>query len=188
MKKMTETFIGMDYDRGLNMLKDLAEDGKVHSTLDFKGDSSIDACDYIGFKVTCSFDEIGEKMANNFETLMGYFADKQDIVAGPPFSIYHKWDMGKQQCSYTSCVPVTQIPSNLPQGAISGTRPASKTYAVHHLGSYRHIGNAWSSIYARHRAKHFKPNKSIDPVEVYLNSPEDTPENDLQTEIHYAVK
>ena len=32
-----EIFVGMDYDRGLALLKDLVESGKTNSTLEFKG-------------------------------------------------------------------------------------------------------------------------------------------------------
>lgn len=188
MKKMMEAFISMDYDRGLNMLKDLAEDGKVHSTLDFKGDSTFDGCNYIGIKVNCSIDEMKNTMSDRYGKLMDFMGDKKELVANAPFSIYHKWDMVKKQCSYTACIPVTQIPQNLPEGFITGSVPQTKTHAVHHLGPYRHLGNAWSSIYSRQRAKKFKLNKSIDPMEIYLNSPMDTAENELQTEIHFAVK
>lgn len=188
MKKMMEAFIAMDYDRGLNMLKDLAENGKIESTLDFKGNSSFDGCNYIGIKVSCSIEEMKQNMGSNYEKLMHFMADKKDLMAGAPFSIYHKWDMVKQQCIYTACVPVTKTPDNLPNGVITGSVPKTKTYAVHHLGSYRHIGNAWSAIYMRQRGKKFKMNKSIDPMEIYLSSPQDTAEKDLQTEIHFAVK
>ena len=71
---------------------------------------------------------------------------------------------------------------------LTGSIPKTKTYCVHHKGPYRHIGNAWNALYSRLRAKKFKPNKSLDPMEFYLNSPMDTVENDLETEIHFAVK
>ena len=35
MKKQMEIFVGMDYDRGLTMLKDLVETGSSNSTLTF---------------------------------------------------------------------------------------------------------------------------------------------------------
>ena len=188
MKKMMVAFISMDYDRGLNLLKDLAEDGKVHSVLDFKENTKLDACNYIGIKINGSIDDMKESMSGSFGKLMEFMTDKQNLITNPPFSIYHKWDMVKNTCSYTACVPVSEVPSNLPNGVITGSLPATKTYATHHLGPYRHIGNAWSAMYSRHRAKKFVPNKKIDPIEVYLNSPENTPENELQTEIHFAVK
>lgn len=47
MKNMMQTYIGMDYERGLNLLKDYAEDGEVHSKLNFIGESDYDSCEYI---------------------------------------------------------------------------------------------------------------------------------------------
>lgn len=188
MKKMTENFIGMDYNRGLNMLKDLAEQGKVPSSLDFKGNSEYEGCNYIGLKANCTFDNIKESHKGNFEKMMSYISEKKDLISANPFTIYHKWDINKQLCTYTACLPVKEIPSELPNDMVTGTYPKTKTHCVHHIGPYRHIGNAWSSLYSRLRAKRFKLNKSIDPIEIYLNSPKDTPENDLQTEIHFPIK
>lgn len=48
MKKMMETFVGMDYDRGLRLLKDVVEDGEVHSKLDIEGKGEYPGGKYIG--------------------------------------------------------------------------------------------------------------------------------------------
>jgi predicted transcriptional regulator YdeE len=188
MKKMMEAFISMDYDRGLNMLKDLAEDGKVHSELDFVGDSDYEGCTYIGIQATCSLDEMKDSMSSNFKTLMEFTANDQSNMDGAPFSIYHKWNVVKKQCSYSACIPVKNIPDNLPSEIISAIIPKTKMNSVHHLGPYRHMGNAWSAMYSRQRAKKFKLNKAVDPIEVYLNSPVDTSENELKTEIYFPIK
>lgn len=188
MKKMMEAAIGMDYDRGLNMLKDLAEQGQVRSKLNFKGNGNFEGCNYIGIKTSCSFDQMKDKMSADYGKLMEYTADKQDLISGNPFTIYHKWDMVKRQCTYTACIPVSKTPENLDSGMIKGNIPATKTYSVQHTGPYRHIGNAWSSLHMRQRAKHFKFNKGIDPIEVYLNNPMETPENELETEIYFPIK
>ena len=188
MKKMTEAMIGMDFDRGLNMLKEFAEEGKVHSKLEYKGESNFDGCKYIGIKTNCSVDQIGNKMEQDYGQLMEFMNDKQDKMAGAPFSIYHEWDLINKKASYTACVPVTEIPEGTPSNVISGEVPATKVHSVHHHGSYKHIGNAWSSMYSRKQNKKFKINKSIDPMEVYLNSPMDTNPNELDTEIYFPTK
>lgn len=41
MKKMMMGFIGMDYERGLNLLKDFVEEGEVYSKLEFIGEESF---------------------------------------------------------------------------------------------------------------------------------------------------
>ena len=67
MKKSMEAFIGMDFDRGLNMLKEYAEDGAVNSKLEFVGTGAYPGCQYIGIKRECNVDEVGTLMSKDFE-------------------------------------------------------------------------------------------------------------------------
>lgn len=188
MKKMMISMIEMDYDRGLNMLKELVEEGKINSELDYKGESKFEGSKYIGIVTSCSTDQIGSKMEKDYGALMEYMSDKQDLMNGAPFSIYHEWDFVNKKAKYTACIPVNNIPEGLPSDMTRGEVPATKVAKLHHHGSYKHIGNAWSAMYSRKQAKKFKSNKKIDPMEVYLNSPMDTPENELDTEILFATK
>ncbi|MCB9224176.1 MAG: SRPBCC family protein [Crocinitomicaceae bacterium] len=186
MKKMMSAFIGMDYKRGLLLLKDFAEDGEVHSKLEFKGINQLDGCKYIGIKRSVSMEDMGESHKADFTQLMTYAREK-GLVDGNGFTIYNKWDLTNGICDYTACVPVKEIPSDLPASFVSGERPKTKAHTVKHIGPYHHIGNAWSAQMNRQRSKRFKANKKIHPIEVYLNSPLDTPPNQLETEIHIAV-
>lgn len=188
MKKMMISMIEMDYDRGLNMLKELAETGEINSKLDYKGESKFEGCKYIGINTSCSFDEIGNHMEKDFGALMEFMNDKKDLMDGVPFSIYHKWDFVNKKAVYTACVPVNQIPEDLTADMKTGQVPATKVASVQHHGSYKHIGNAWSAMYGRKQAKKFKSNKKIDPMEVYLNSPMDTDKNELDTQIMFPTK
>ncbi len=188
MKKMMEAYVGMDYDRGLSLLKDYAEDGKVHSRLDFKGYEQFDGYKYIGVKTDCSMDNVGPSMEQDFEKLWSYMKGKEDSIAEKPFSIYHKWDMVKNKASYTTGVPVKSIPDDLPENMISGNMPSSKVYTLAHHGPYEHLGNAWSTMYSMHRNKELKLNKKMHPFEVYVTDPGTTSGDDLITEIKFAVK
>ncbi|NNF32493.1 MAG: hypothetical protein HKN68_00180 [Saprospiraceae bacterium] len=188
MKKMTIGFISMDYDRGLNMLKDYVEDGKVNSQLNFKGESSFPGCTFIAIKSDSSMDDIGKDMSSDFEKLWAYMDDKKDLINGLPFSIYHKWDMVKGGVSYTSGVPVSKVPDDLPDGMISGSIPTTKVHIIEHVGSYRHLGNAWTTQHTMMRSKEFKAVKSIHPFELYVNDPSEVPEDELITQVLFACK
>jgi predicted transcriptional regulator YdeE/uncharacterized protein YndB with AHSA1/START domain len=190
MKKMMEAFIGNDYQRGLTMLKDYAELDEVPAALSVKGMEDFKSTKYIGIKHgSITIPEMSSAMEADYSKLMAYIMDgKQENMAGPSFSIYHKWDMVKGQASYTACVPVNEIPSDLPSGVITGSVPATKVHVMHQKGPYRHIGNIWSAQYMRLRSKKFKSNKRVDPMERYLNSPTNTEENNLETEVLFAVK
>ncbi|GAB5418918.1 MAG: SRPBCC family protein [Crocinitomicaceae bacterium] len=190
MKKMMVAFIGNDYQRGLTMLKDYVELDKVPATLNIKGMEDFPGYTYIGIKQdTVKIAAMGEAMESDYTTLMTYMMDgKEDQMAGPAFSIYHKWDMVGGNAAYTACIPVTEVPTDLPAGVITGSVPATKVHVMHQKGPYRHIGNVWSAQHMRLRNKKFKSNKSVDPMERYLNSPKNTEENDLETEVLFAVK
>jgi predicted transcriptional regulator YdeE/uncharacterized protein YndB with AHSA1/START domain len=188
MKKMMIAFISMDYNRGLNMLKDLIEQGTVPSKLVFKGVENLPPTDYVGIKTYCSHSAIGDCMARDFTQLQNYVRVQSDIPNTQPFSIYHKWDIVKKTVEYTAAIPVTSKPQTVPAGFILGQVPATKIYTIRHIGPYTHIANAWSTLYNMQQNKELKCQKNIHPFEVYVNDPANTDKNDLITDISFPIK
>lgn len=188
MKKLTEAFIGMDYNRGLMMLKDYVEEGLVPSKLDFIGENSFEESAFIGLKNTCSKDEMQTKKQADFDKLWQVTEAHKDLVDGKGFCIYHKWDMVKDEIEYTVGIQMKAMPENLDDGFVKGQLNPSKTYRLGHVGPHRHLGNAWSTMYSLQRSKVFKANKKIHPFEVYTNLPSEVDENDLSTVVHFALK
>jgi len=188
MKKSMEAFVGHDYERGLNLLKDYAQDGKVHSQINHLGISEYPGCDYVAYKRSCSMDEMPKKMEADFTKLMTWAHHEKHVRAQDAFCIYHKFDMVKKVVEYTAGVPYDLLPEEQPEGTFNSVMPKTKIYSVEHVGPYEHLGNAWSTLYTMHRNKEFKPVKAIHPFETYGNSPKDTAPKDLITRIHFAVK
>lgn len=188
MKNMMIALLGMDYQRGLNMLKDYVEDGEVHSKLEFTGKTKFEGCNYVGLRTKTSFDKMGASMDQEFAKLMEWSNENAENLSGPPFAMYHKWEMVKGMADYTACLPVKEIPANLPNGMVSGSLPATEVNTVGHVGPYKHLGNAWSTQMSMRQNKEFKANKKMDPLEVYLNSPSDTEEKELHTLIHMPIQ
>ncbi len=188
MKKMMTAFLGQDYQRGLNMLKEYVEDGEINSNLDFIGNTAYEGCQYIGVKRESTMDTFGPEMKQDFEDLMTYCKDNGLEPSGLAFSIYHKFDMVKERVSYTGGVPLKNIPDNLPAKFMKGSIPATTIYKLRHTGAYKHLGNAWSTMYGMHRAKEIKPIKKIHPFELYVNNPNEVSEKELITDICFAVK
>ncbi|MGJ8641747.1 MAG: SRPBCC family protein [Opitutaceae bacterium] len=188
MKTMMESFIGMDYDRGLGMLKEFAETGSVVSELKYYPDSEYPGCKYVGIKRTCPVGEIGDYMAKDFKTL-GAWAEAQSVtVSDKPFSVYSKWDCKQGSTEYTAGFPVAEMPSNLPEGAVSGELPSCRAFVIEHQGPYRHVGNAWSAGMCRARAKLFKQSKRVFPFEVYVSDATSVPEKELVTRVYFPLR
>jgi len=189
MKKSMVAFIGSDYERGLAMLKEYVESGEVKSKLEFKGVEQYPGHQYVGIQRATSQTKMGDDMKADFEQLGAYLAEHPDLAIDRMFSIYHKWDMVKQQVAYTAGFPVKEIPSDLPAGFTTGSIPATSVYTLRHAGAYEHLGNAWSTLYMMQRNKEFKSVKGIHPFETYLNSPQEVKDtSELLTEIHFAVQ
>ncbi|WP_297089838.1 SRPBCC family protein [uncultured Draconibacterium sp.] len=188
MKTMMERMIGMDYDRGLLMLKDYIENDKVAAHLEFLGESDYAGCKYIGIKNTCSLDDVGEVMEADFEKLAAFAKENGELLTDEWFTIYHKFDFNKNKVVYTGGIGVKETPGDLEQDFILGTIPATKMQTVRHIGPYELSGNGWSAIMAMERAKEFKQNKKVSPIEFYRNDPRETDPNDLISDICMAVK
>jgi hypothetical protein len=187
MTKMMAAYIGMDYQRGLMMLKDYVGTGAVPSKLEFKGVSQYAGCMFIGIKTSCTIETVGPKMAEDFRKLMSWTSQHTGLLAGSAFSIYHTWDVVKSRVVYTSAFPVKEVPRELPAWLISGSIPAVRVNTIAHTGPYIHLGNAWTTQYMMQRSKEFKYRKGIDPFEVYLNMPGQVSDRQLVTEVHFPV-
>lgn len=187
MKKKMEAWIGMDFERGLKMLKDYAETGNVNSTLEFVGNHSYKGTKYIGIRTDTTMKSIGEAMQADLNALGEFFKDS-DLVNGEVFAQYHKFDMVNGKVTYTTGIGVSNYPENVPSSWIKGSIPATSMHTVRHIGPYDHIGNAWSAAQNLMRSKAFKPKKGIHPIEFYKNSPHEVAPEELVTDISFASK
>ncbi len=188
MKKMMEGFVGMDYERGLTMLKDYIEKEEIESTLEPQGESIFPESKYIGVETTCGFDELGEAMMADFGKLEEFMQKHEDIANQQAYSIYHKWQITKGTATYTAAVGVSEFPKDIPSDFVQGTIPETKVYTMRHIGSYDHLGNAWATMMNLSRSKEFKQKRGIHPFEHYISDPKSTEPKDTITDVVFPIK
>lgn len=189
LKGTMTAMIGMDYERGLNMLKDLAETGSVPSKLEFAGKTFAGGFAYVGLKSEGGTKDIGPLMEADMGRLGKWLQETGTAPAGAPFAIYHKWDPVKGIVRYTIGFPVSEVPANLAGGFVSGEVPACDVYQIKHTGAYRHLGNAWSSGMMRSRAKVFRHGKQMPPFEIYETDPTSvSDEKEIVTTVNFPMK
>ena len=186
--KMTNAMIASDYRRGLAMLKDYVERGDVPSKLEFVGEEPHPGGAYVGVKVAHSISNISQEMDKAMGSLFSAIEANAIEPSGPPFVIYHKFALVKDQMIATSAVPVAAVPTDLPPPLVSGNYEACKVYTVRHTGPYRHIGNAWATIQNLIQNKAFKPSRALHPFELYVNDPRETAADDLITDIKFPMR
>ena len=186
MVGMMKTIIGMDYERGLRMLKEYVETGAVKSKTEVVGIVDAPTCHYLGVEGECSTDAIGESMSRTMPRANQLATDSGLEIDGHPGAVYHKFDMKGRRCAYTSIVPV-KTPKPV-SGAVAGEIQPCQALKIVHRGSYEHLGNAWSTAHAHLRHKKLKPHKTQCGFEFYPNDPEETPVEELLTEIYVPIR
>ncbi|MFK8045125.1 MAG: SRPBCC family protein [Crocinitomicaceae bacterium] len=188
MKNMMQNMIGMDFDRGLNMLKDLVEKGTVPCKLDLEKRAIFDSKHFIGYRSTSPMGKMSNVMSEKIPLIKTFIAKNNLKASGEMVSIYHKWDLKNMTTNFTTGAFVDAVPQNLATGMTAGKIESTPVNLVRLTGNYNHLANAWSMQMMMQRNKEFKHNTKQDPFEVYKNSPFNTAQEDLITEVMFPVK
>ena len=187
LKKMLEQTLGMDYERGLKMLKSLLETGAVASKMELIGHRYQEQQHYIALPGEATTDALGALITTDYEKLNALFKEKGIEAMGAPMTMYESMDMSTSLCKVRNLFPVKQAIKVDPP-FICDFIPAGKTYVVKHTGDYQFIGNAWSFAFFSARHHKIKTKKSPTGAEVYLNSPHEVASADLESEIVLFLK
>lgn len=186
MLGMMKAWIGMDYDRGLTMIKALVEKGTVNATTTNEGMVDFKGFSYVGLKGSATKDNMPKEMSAQFEKLMNDL-EKVGAKAEKWIAIYTKVDMKTQTFTWIAAASDEDLKGkNMPQEYTTGEIPSQKMLKIQHKGSYNFLGNAWSMGMMYLQAKKIKQNGK--PFELYVNNPQTTKEDDLMTEIYFPVK
>jgi effector-binding domain-containing protein len=187
LKNLFKNMIGMDYDRGLGMLKAKIETGTVESKLDLLGDVTLEATHYVALSGGATLEKMKDVMPEHIEQLKQLVADNQVNPNGPLFAMYSKMDMNTGYSEFDTCLPI-QDSVSLPAPFTVKKLPKSEAYAVLHTGAYHYLGNAWSMVMMASRHHKIKTSKAILGVERFLDDPSQVESAMLRTEVMVLKK
>jgi len=187
MKEKMRTYIGMDYERGLLMLKEYLETGSVASYVIIAGTVSMESQKYIGIPRTCSLEDMPEMMKEDFETLYAFMNKNELSTERVPFTIYNTFDIFKRTTSYVACIPLDEE-ANIDDSWVKGSTEEGEALKTIHKGRYENLGNGWMTAMSFARMKKLKVANTPVGVEYYLNDPQQTAPEDLVTEIVIPLK
>ncbi len=183
------SMIGMDYERGLRMLKEYAETGNVDSSTEVAGIVRLPSIQYVGVEAQSSMSELSSSMQTTMsqagELATATKLNRTPILAG---AIYNSLNINNQHCKHTAFVPLESSQQTTAQNLPLHTIPSGIALKVIHRGSYTNLGNAWSTAMSYQRYKKLKPLKAQPPFECYMNDPDNTAAEDLLTEIFIPLK
>lgn len=187
MVKMMKNWIGMDYERGLRMLKEIAEEGEIRAHTFNNGVVDYQGFSYMGIQRTVAIPDMPAAMTRDFEQLVNDIVIQGKQSARHWVCIYPKFDMKKMEATYIAAVSDENL-AELALGSryVKGQIDTGRALEIKHEGSYEFLGNAWSMGMMTMQAKKLKG--SGYPFEQYWNSPMEIPPEELQTSIYFPLK
>lgn len=190
MTKSMEGYIGMDYERGLLMLKELSETGDVISKIEYAGIVDYDEINFVGLKHDVSVKEMGVHMEGDFEKLMKLQETNGAEMKGAPLSVYYNVDFVNDKAIFATGLQLAGVESmEVPEEFIKDKIKGGKALKIIHRGKYEHSGNAWSGGFSYARAKKIKLSKKAATFELYITNPNEVDDpKDWITEIYLPVK
>jgi len=190
MRKTMVAWIGMDYERGLAMLKALVESGRVASATEIVGAVERPELHFVGVERSCELDRIGEDMDQAFSGLEAKLAEFGVEPTGPSLCVYEEYDLVTGECDYVAGVPVApeSLPEGLPDDFIQATLPAHRAFEVVHTGPLDFLANGWATGFQHVRHRKLPQRKGMYPYEIYARAPRNTPADEVRTEIFFPIK
>lgn len=182
MKSMMKSWIGMDYDRGLLMLKSQLETGQVLSTPTILGERHQPKVHYIALKGRATIAQLGHVMQEHMTKLSSYCESHHLSTAGPLFGLYESMDKTTTESEFFTCFPIEK-PIDIQPPFVCDTLEECETFVIQHKGAYSFMGNAWSLAMMASRFKKINIQDKPMGIERYLNSPKDVDDANLITEI-----
>jgi len=188
MKSMMSAWIGMDYDRGLRMMKDYVEAGDIASVSTVEGVVEADGISYLGLTREFAFVDIEAESGAAFDDLNKALTTA-GISADPGYiEIYEEFEMVDGTVKMISAVMVNSAPEQIPEGLVFGQLPAHQAFKVTHVGATHHIGNGWSTGMQHLWTEKLKQSKSVMPYETYSSDFESQPADAKKVDIFFPLK
>jgi effector-binding domain-containing protein len=183
LKPMIESELAESFDKGLAKLKERCEAIKDYVKIEV---TNFPGGKYYTISDKCHVSEIEGKMNKIFPELYAFVGKNQLQFAGNPITINNEYDMELKIWDFTVAVPVTDN-SKKATGKIKAMElPPMKVAKTVYVGPYDGSEKTYMAMEVNMKKRGYEvAGKSI---EEYVNSPEDTPPNELITNIYYPIK
>lgn len=183
-----KTFIGMDYARGLQMIKDLVETGGIPARTVVHGVERIQPVRMAGIAGTCSVEAVSQSMEGAFQSAQREFERAGWKIPAEAISVYTRFDVKQGAFDYISGYQIpesVQLPAGSPLKTWSC--PAGNAFRVEQQGPYRHLGNGWSAANQICRYRKLKQSR-VGTFEIYRTMPGEVPDAQIRTDIYLPLR
>lgn len=182
--------IGPDYERGLMKLDSVVKAEMQKYSVTDNGITTHGGGYYLYQTTSCKIEEVTQKMAEMMPKVAMYAKSNSITTAGPPFTLYHKYDTENNAVIMSVAIPVTEkVITDRDSDILRGMLKPFTAVKTTLKGDYKNLKEAWEASEKYIAKNNIEPLEGVPAMEVYLNSPIDTPNPaNLRTEIFVPVK
>lgn len=148
--------------------------------------TDVDEMPYLYAERSCSMDpgDIGATMAGAFQEVMGFLQSHAIQSTGKALSVYYTFDPNRM--TFRAGFSVSADDAAKAEGGImAGTTPAGRVLSFTHVGPYAGLRVSYGEMMTFMEANNLKIGAPT--WEVYVNSPETVPEEELRTDVFVSL-
>lgn len=187
--KMDE-YVGPDYEKGLAKLDSVIQLDMKKYSVKVNGETTHSGGYYLYNTTSCKIDELPDKMAEMMPKVGAYAMENKITMAGPAFSLYHKWDLENNAVIFSCAVPVAdRVITDKDSGILTGMLKPFKAVKTTLTGNYENLAEAWTTASEYITANNLEEVHGHPALEVYTNDPMSHPNPaNWVTEIYIPIK
>lgn len=188
-KNMMTAYMRADFERGLRMLKDLAETGTVSCRSVYLGAKVQNGFQILGRKKECHVRDLPQMMRSEFSQFQQLIENGDIAKPERMGALHHVFDMQTGDCKFTAgMIYELGVTVRVPRGYELTQIPSHNGLRVDQHGPYRHLGNGWTMMSIRQRTHKLKSHSDIPEYEIYVTVPDGRPESELYTQLCTPLK
>lgn len=187
--KMDE-YVGPDYEKGLAKLDSVIQLDMKKYSVKVNGETTHGGGYYLYNTTSCKIDELPDKMAEMMPKVGAYAMKNKITMAGPAFSLYHKWDQENNAVIFSCAVPVAdRVITEKDSGILTGMLKPFKALKTTLTGNYENLAEAWTTASEYITDNNLEEIHGHPALEVYTNDPMEHPNPaNWVTEIYIPIK
>lgn len=189
MAAKMDSYVGPDYEKGLEKLDSVIQSDMQQYSIDIQGETTHGGGYYLYNTTACKIDEWPEKMAEMMPKVGAYVSENKITMAGPAFALYHKYDEENNAVIFSCAVPVTdRVITEANSGIQTGLLRPFKAIKTTLKGDYKNLYEAWTKTDAYITENKLTKNGGLPGLEIYANDPMKYPNPaDWITEIYIPI-
>ena len=137
----------------------------------------------LAVRTRTSVENMSSVLGQAYGKIFQYLGELGEHPAGPPFVVYFNEDM--ENLEIAAGLPVARDLEG--RGDVEASElPGGKAATCLHIGPYRQIDKAYAALTEWIGDHGYEVAGA--PYEMYLNDPQETPEEELQTQVVFPIK